>query len=246
MVSPVGTFFIILVVLLVIAAIGWVVFTQLRARRLGLPSPPFSSYNPFARSEPSSYGAPQPAPGGIRGWFSDKMRSLRSSGNSRSAAGAYENPSRSGRGRNGFGPLDPDEAWDTRVHTEADTYGPGGYYEEQELGLRGANNRDRGDFNRGDLGAYSGSGYDMNIPVAHEERGRTTSRGPGVGGNTSAPYHQNPFDDDAAEPSNLRGVSPRPIVDTTTGPATTRKAGHVGDSPSSAHAERRSIFREDV
>ncbi|KAI1490569.1 hypothetical protein F5X96DRAFT_669530 [Biscogniauxia mediterranea] len=252
MVSPVGTFFIILVVLLVIAAVGWIVFTQLRARRLGLPSPPLSSYNPFARSDPSPYGLPQPAPGGIRGWFSDKLRALRGGGgNTRSAAGAYENPSSASRGRShsGFGPLDPDEAWDTRVHTEADTYGPGGYYEEQELGYRGG----------GGGGAYAGSGYEMNLPA--EERGRTMSRSPGVGGGGSAhlgAHHprQNPFDDDAAEPSNLRGVSPRPIVDTTTpaaastpaatAAATTRKNGHAGESPTSAHAERRSIFREDV
>ncbi|KAI0597872.1 hypothetical protein F4775DRAFT_557803 [Biscogniauxia sp. FL1348] len=247
MVSPVGTFFIILVVLLVIAAVGWIVFTQLRARRLGLPSPPLSAYNPFARSDPSPYGPPQPAPGGIRGWFNDKLRAMRrGGGNTRSAAGAYENPSRGGGGRShsGFGPLDPDDAWDTRVHTEADTYGPGGYYEEQELGYRGGG------------GAYAGGGYEMNIPT--EERGRTMSRSPGVGGGSghlgAQQPHQNPFDDDAAEPSNLRGVSPRPIVDTTT-PATTttaaaaaamRKNGHAGESPTSVHAERRSIFREDV
>ncbi|KAI5917083.1 hypothetical protein F4810DRAFT_83376 [Camillea tinctor] len=231
MVSPVGTFFIILFVLLAIAAIGWIVFTQLRARRLGLPSPPLSSYNPFARSDPDPYGPPQPAPGGIRGWINDKLR--RRGGNPRSAAGAYENPSRGGggggaRSNSGFGPLDPDDAWDTRVHAEADVYGSGGYYEEQELGYRG--------------GAYAGSGYDMNIPA--EERGRTMSRAPGVG----APPHLNPFDDDAAEPSNLRGVSPRPIVDTnTTSASATHKNGHVvGESPTSVHAERRSIFREDV
>jgi hypothetical protein len=35
-VSPVGTFFIVFVVLLIVAAVGWVVFTQLRARRLGV------------------------------------------------------------------------------------------------------------------------------------------------------------------------------------------------------------------
>lgn len=35
-VSPVGTFFIVLFVLLLIGGVGWVVFTQLRARRLGV------------------------------------------------------------------------------------------------------------------------------------------------------------------------------------------------------------------
>lgn len=36
MVSPVGTFFIVLFVLVIAGAIGWIVFTQLRARRLGV------------------------------------------------------------------------------------------------------------------------------------------------------------------------------------------------------------------
>ena len=35
-VSPLGTFFIVFFVLLVVGAVGWVVFTQLRARRLGV------------------------------------------------------------------------------------------------------------------------------------------------------------------------------------------------------------------
>jgi hypothetical protein len=45
-VSPVGTFFIVLVVLLVFAAVSWIVFTQLRARRLGvrLPFPVSTSF----------------------------------------------------------------------------------------------------------------------------------------------------------------------------------------------------------
>lgn len=42
-VSPVGTFFIVLFVLLVVGAIGWVVFTQLRARRLGVSLPPLTT-----------------------------------------------------------------------------------------------------------------------------------------------------------------------------------------------------------
>lgn len=55
--------------------------------------------------------------------------------------------------------------------------------------------------------------------------------------------HHNPFDDAAAEPSNLslRGVSPRPI-DTH---AAAAAPGATHDSPTSG-AERRSIFREDI
>ncbi|CAJ2513655.1 Uu.00g017740.m01.CDS01 [Anthostomella pinea] len=258
MVNAVGTFFIVLVVLLIAAAVGWVTFTQLRARRLGLPAPPLSSYNPFARSGPSPYGPPQPASGGIGSWFSDKLRSLRSSGGGgRSAAGAYEAPSSSNvrGGRRGFGALDPDEAWDTRVGNEADTYGPGGYYEEQELGLHPRSQGYGHDQNQGHDAheAYSGSGYEMNVP-REEERGRTMSRSPGVGGGLGVPGaaggrggSRNPFDDDSAEPSNisLRGVSPRPI-DTGVGRHTGGGGGAVvGDSPTST-SERRSIFRENV
>ncbi|KAI1123753.1 hypothetical protein F5Y10DRAFT_45923 [Nemania abortiva] len=244
-VGAVGTFFIVLVVLLVVAAVGWVVFTQLRARRLGLPSPPLSSYIPFVRSShQSSFGGPQPRPGGVRGWISDRFQSLK---NPRSAAGAYEQPSVPA-GRRGFGPLDPDEAWDARVGHE--TYGVGAYYtEDQEL-------EDRGGYHGRGGGPYSGSEYQMNVAGdgADETRGRSpiprpagldvpagrlsaTGTGPGAGG------RQNPFDDAAAEPSNLslRGVSPRPI-DTRTAAAT---PGATHDSPTSV-AERRSVFREDV
>ena len=121
--------------------------------------------------------------------------------NNRSAAGAYEQSGQRG-GPRGFGPLDPDEAWDTRVGNEADAYG---YYEEQELG---------GHSNTGYPGASGGAGggYSMNLAstpgVPDEEptdgRGRKTSRSPGpvAGG-------RNPFDDDAE--ASLRGVSPRPM-----------------------------------
>lgn len=178
------------------------------------------------------------------------MRALRSSGGggSRSAAGAYERPS-----RRGFGPLDPDEAWDARVGHEADGYGYG--YEEQELGLRGqqpqrqpAQNNDTG---------YSGGYSNINLGL-DERRGRTMNRdsdlgfggsgGVGLGLNGAATNnnsHRNPFDDEA-EPSNisLRGVSPRPI-DTSVGGgrAVGKPKGVTRDSPTS---ERRSIFREEV
>jgi len=156
--------------------------------------------------------------------------------NNRTAAGAYEqsgNPGGAPRGR-ASGPLDPDEAWDSRVGHEADGYGgPGGYYEEQELGLRTPN------IPGGDT-SYGGSSYQMNLatdPGAtsgryDEERGRARSRSPGL---TAG----NPFAD-SAEPSNmsLRGVSPRPI-DTSMARG---KGAKDDDSPT----ERKSVFRENV
>lgn len=109
----------------------------------------------------------------------------------------------------------------------------GGYdAEEHELGMgpygrnstayEGAAHGGRG----GPLGGSLGSGsepdsYAMNLATAPGEE-----RGSGAVG-------RNPFDDDAAEPSNisLRGVSPRPME---------------GDHPRGDAAERRSIFTENV
>ncbi|KAI1776877.1 hypothetical protein F4818DRAFT_412118 [Hypoxylon cercidicola] len=253
MVSPVGTFFIVLFVLVIAAAVGWIVFTQLRARRLGLPAPPLSSYIPFARSAPSPSYGPQPAPGGIRGWIGDKWRSMRSPAGNRSAAGAYERPS-----RRGFGALDPDEAWDARVGHEADAYYGYGY-EEQELGLRGPAQAHQPQpqpqqyqqQQHADTGYGGGAYSNVNLGV-DDQRGRTVSRdvGMGMGAGGGGGAGRNPFDDDAAEPSNisLRGVSPRPIDTSVGGVAKARgvqnvQQGAAHDSPTS---ERRSIFRENV
>ncbi|KAH9883246.1 hypothetical protein F4778DRAFT_767423 [Xylariomycetidae sp. FL2044] len=225
MVSPAGGFFIALAVIL------------LRARRLGLPAPPLSSYNPFSRSGSSSstsaYGTPRPRSGGIGGWFSARLSALR---NPRSATGAYEQTSGGGRaggggagGRRGFGPLDPDEAWDARVGHEAD-YGAGaGYYEEQELGYTSTTRGRAGGGGGHDANnnAFAGSGYAMNLAVGDEERGRSASRGGADSLDVVPPRSRpNPFDDDA-EPSNLslRGVSPRPMVDTAAAAASAKKAG---------------------
>jgi hypothetical protein len=173
---------------------------------------------------------------------------FKASRNSRTAAGAYEGAAGASTrsGRRGFGPLDPDDAWDSRVGAEADTYGPGGYYEEQELGLH------HRDDDTGYAGASGGGSYPMNLAATpgappagfgddHEERGRTRSRSPGhlaAGGQGRS----NPFDDDA-EPSNisLRGVSPRPID---TGVASA--AGKGGQKDKDSPTERRSVFREDM
>ncbi|KAF4487915.1 3-phytase A [Fusarium agapanthi] len=223
MVSTAGGIVIAIIVLLVAGAIGWVIFTQLRARRLGLPPPSLASYLPWHK-EDSGYGI-QPAPSGIAGWFNDKIRKFKNR-NNRSAAGAYEQ-SGGARGRRGFGPLDPDEAWDSRVGNEADQYG---YYEEDV----GGRSRDTG----------YGGGYNMNLAATpglsggrgfdeEEDRGRRASRSP-----ASGPGGRNPFDDDAG--SSLRGVSPRPID---TGVA---KPKNRSGSAESSPTERRSVFRENM
>lgn len=185
------------------------------------------------------------------------MRALRSSGGggNRSATGAgYERPS-----RRGFGPLDPDEAWDARVGHEADAYYGYGY-EEQELGLRPPQGHSQAQGRAQGQGqadtAYSGAGYSNVKLGAEEQRGRTLNRNPGVGlgvgvdgGGPSAGTSRNPFDDDAAEPSNLsmRGVSPRPIDTSVANSSAAGKAkGGAGAHHDSPTSERRSIFRENV
>ncbi|CAK7197425.1 hypothetical protein SEUCBS139899_000072 [Sporothrix eucalyptigena] len=254
-----GIVVLVIVLLLLAAGVGWIVFARLRAQRLGLPPPSWSSFIPFRDSSRSSYGV-QPAPSGIGSWFQDHFRRLKGGRNNRTAAGAYEGagPASRGAARHGFGPLDPDDAWDSRVGAEADAY----YYnEEQELGLHPNQhaNSSRLEIGGGASisntaylggGGMGGSSYDMNVPTVttttgggrdeFEERGRTRGRSPGT--NASATQGgPNPFDDDV-EPSNisLRGVSPRPMVDTDA-------SGHDGhDGQPESPTERRSMFRENV
>jgi len=165
--------------------------------------------------------------------------------NNRSAGGAYEEPLGTtvrGRASNrGFGPLDPDDAWDARVGHEADAYGPAGYYEEQELGLRGEHDI----LAPGTTAAYESA------------RGRSLSREPEpyIGGSQAGldrRYDEemghrpttNPFDDaneatiNEATSVSLRGVSPRPI-DTSVKP---KGATLESESPT----ERRSMFHENM
>ncbi|PQE10678.1 acid phosphatase protein [Rutstroemia sp. NJR-2017a BBW] len=235
-ISGVAAFFIIILFVAVAGAIIWVVYTHLRARRLGLPQPTLSSYNPFGGGG-NRYGG-SGGQGGMVGWVKDKVNGFKNR-NNRSAGGAYEEPLSSnvrGRGANrGFGPLDPDEAWDARVGTEADAYGPGGYYEEQELGLHGGHQS-------GGAGGAGPSGF------GSPSRGRSLSREPEpyIGGSQAGldrRYDEemgvrpkaNPFDD----PTELRGVSPRPIE-------TSGKAHKVKDSVDDSPSERRSMFRENM
>lgn len=215
-------FIIVIVVLLAVAAAGWFLWAYWRKRQGA-----------------SSRNYPAPAPGGVIGWFNGKIRSLK---NKRYAAGSYEATGLSGagsgqRGRRGA-PMDPDEAWDTRVGNEADSYGPSGYYEEQELGLHPPN-------------AYSGTGYGGSVTgfggVNENDRGRSRSRQRELDERydeeTGGAQTTNPFSDDNA--TSLRGVSPRPIDTHAHAHAHERLGDHEqsqGDSPT----ERKSMFRENV
>ena len=235
-----GLFFLLLLLLVILPAGIWVGYTRWRAHKNDLPPPPLSAYIPFYKSSPSNFPA-APRSSGVVGWVQDKFRNLK---NSRSAGGAYEG----GRGgRRGFGPLDPDGAWDTRVGAEADAYGPVGDYEEQELGLHPP-----------PPGAYGGSGYGApTLPeYGHEDMGRGRSRSRNgdayIGGSQRGldqRYDEhmrgdNPFDD-GAERSNLRGVSPRP-VETDGGASGHAKKGSGGGTHDDSPTERKSMFREAV
>ena len=210
-------------------------YAHYRARKLGLPPP---NFNPFSkkRREPANYRAPAPAPAGIQGWFQDKWNLLTSG---RTAGGAYEGTGYAGGSgayagqRRGFGPLDPDEAWDARVDNEAGGYG----YEEQELGLHDPSH-----------GPYGGGGYG-DVGVAGYDEGRGRSRSRDGRNDAEGGLRPNPFGDNA-EASSLRSVSPRPDAQPgkpgapghMRGQSSLGTTGSADDSPT----ERRSMFREDV
>src|SRR4051812_14801030 len=85
-----GLFFFLFFLLLIFAVIGWVIFTQWRARRDGLPPPSWRFYIPFLGG--SSRGAsasnyPTPRSAGPIEWIKDQLGKLR---NRRTAQGAYE------------------------------------------------------------------------------------------------------------------------------------------------------------
>lgn len=171
-----------------------------------------------------------------------KVRSLKNA----SSGGGYQRPLR-GRDRRG---LDPDEAWDARVGNEADAYGPGGYYEEQELGLR-SGAPGEGSYAESD---YGGHGTVLPDYGAEEmDRGRSRSReGPGfIDGSQSGldqryneqVRREDPFAD-GVERSELRGVSPRPMGEGNEGKRHSQKESLGGHD--SSPTERRSMFHENM
>ncbi|KAF3480993.1 uncharacterized protein GIQ15_06340 [Arthroderma uncinatum] len=224
---------IIIILLALLAYAGWIVYSQIRARRAGLPPPPWKSYIPFMSTPASTFGDsnyPTPRSGGIAGWFKDRIAALR---NKRTHQGAYEDHLEPRAYRGAGGPLsEHDEPWDARMGAaERDGgFGPPGYYEEQEL-----------DFASRGGAAGAGAGYDREThayggaaAAAGEDRGRSRSRDPSPLKSGHADDPENPFGDHA-EGSNLRSISPRPEPNTR-GPA-------ASENPSSA---RKGAFRESL
>lgn len=232
-----GVIFLIILIFLALGGYGgWVLWSRLQARKLGLPPP---SLNPFNRSSASASNYPGPAPTGIQGWIQAQISKFKNR-NKRYAAGAYEEPSgyNSARGRGAGSRLDPDEAWDARVGNEA-------YHEEQELGLH---EPPRQAGAHASANPFETTPYGAPSPGYHEpERGRSRTREYDDERSLDTRSAQNPFGDDNA--ASLRGVSPRPMdhhVDTSYGgahPPQKKKSGSADNSPTES---RRSIFREEM
>lgn len=207
-------FAIVVAATLVVAA--WYIYARLRARRLGLPPP---SLNPFNRNR--NRAPARVRSGGVVTWFKDKLN-IGSEG--------YTG-TRVRSGRRGFGALDPDEAWDTRVGNEADGYGYGQVYgDEQELGVThppaaGTDYQGRGYGPTGGLEEIEPQGKNGRGRAHAKEELDERYDEEMHGGTPNGPFS------DGAERSKLglRGISPRP---------------HVADDDSPS--ERRTMFREDV
>lgn len=168
----------------------------------------------------------------VLAFFQKTISSLR---NKRSQTGAgYEGAGytapRGGTGRAAHGgPLDPDEAWDSRVGNESEIYGPGGYYEETELGLHPQSTAYTGAAYGGPAGRLSTDGAGF-APAPGLSAGGMDTRG-----RTST--ENNPFGDHAEE-SSLSSISPRPFEQN----QNIKKASSRPNSPTG----RRSLFKEDI
>ncbi|KAG8530131.1 uncharacterized protein KY384_005614 [Bacidia gigantensis] len=235
-----GWFILVIIILIPAAYFGYVAYRRFKAKQDGQPPPPWNIFQKD-RSGSGIY----PAPTGPLGWIKNKYYGLR---NSRSKTGAYEGDSGAGA-RGHHRPLDPDEAWDSRVEERGENDGYGGYYEEQELGLQpppsSAAHRD--EYAGTGYGGGSGPGLSGYGGPADVQRGRSLSRE--IRAEEQTGYlgperaRENPFGDHA-EANSLRGVSPRPHQEGGKGHNREVSDGgslQAGDSPN----ERRSMFREE-
>ncbi|KIV85936.1 hypothetical protein PV11_01586 [Exophiala sideris] len=228
-----GWFFLLLILLLLFGIIGWVIYTQVTARRQGLPPPSLKSwktYIPFMNRQGST-NYPAPRRSGPFEWIRDQISKL---GNKRTARGAYEEAggeagytgARRGRGVE-------DDAWDTRVGNE-DPYASGpGYagYEEQELGLAPTPGVQSGPYSGSSAAGGGGDYLSAGRGYTDGNRGRPGSRG------------ADPFGDQNEAPS-LRSVSPRPVGHTKNNESLDTQGS--GDGNTSPNSTRKSVFREGL
>ncbi|KAF8473191.1 hypothetical protein BDZ91DRAFT_789978 [Kalaharituber pfeilii] len=215
--SPVGVAMLVLFLLLLVAGVSYVVYTQLRARRLGLPTPGWRSYVPFMNNSGSRS---RPATGPL-GWMKSKLPGGSGGGGTliggpTGYTGASE---RSRRTHTQFGQLrqEDDEAWDARGYNEVQDY------DDTEL------QQSRGRNYAGEYSAGTGYGNSGLGPRGHEldddgepPRGRSRSREP--------PYQNQP------KPQQQK-FNPRGSMDSFTGVSVRGGRGSI-------EGERRSVFRE--
>ena len=225
-------FIIVLLLLLSISYFGWYFYARWNASRNGLPPPSMNPMVAFSRSSSTNAESnyPGPAPTGIKGWFDTQMRKFKNRNNRSTTGSGYEDSGYNatargvGGGRGAGSRLDPDEAWSARVGDEA-------YYEEQELGL------------------HEPPATHQSNPFAEPTRGRSRTRD-AYDEHLDSHSAQNPFGDDTA--TNLRGVSPRPVVVSAQGyhgaaTATMPSAkDHRKGDDNSPTESRRSIFKEGL
>ena len=219
--SPAGVAMLVLFILLLIGVAAYVLYSQLRARRLGLPAPSWRSYVPFLNNSRSRSSRPSTGP---LGWIKSKTTGGGGGGGfSLTASTGYTGASvRSDRTRAQFGQLkqDDDEAWDARGYREFDIGDdttaqrgrgaptPNGYEEVTVYGNAG-------------LEPVSENGH-----IEEPQRGRSRSREP--------PY---PAPGPAPAPKRFSKPQPRSSMDSFTGVSV--KGGRA-----SLDGERRSVFRE--
>ncbi|KAF1828937.1 hypothetical protein BDW02DRAFT_193654 [Decorospora gaudefroyi] len=224
-------FIIILLLLLSASYFGWYFYARWNATRNGLPPPsmnPMKALSSTSSSTTTASNYPGPAPAGLKGWFDTQVRKFKNRNNRYTTGGGYEGDA--GNSRRGAGSrLDPDSAWSARVGDEA-------YYEEQELGLHES--------------AHTQTANPYAAP-AEGSRGRSRTRESYDDDNGRAGAGLNPFGDDNA--TSLRGVSPRPVLDSDTSyrggagvQAKHGKSGSLDSETSSPTESRRSVFREGL
>ncbi|KAK6357983.1 hypothetical protein TWF730_007337 [Orbilia blumenaviensis] len=187
-----SSFAILLIVIaggVVLGCLIWVVHLNLRARRLGLPSPPLIAYF----RPPSSNPVYQSTGPRTRHHKSSTQAGGGGSGNGK-FLGIFGK--KKGNSRGEFGPLGEDEgAWDSR--------GYGGYYEEDaEMGLRVDTNTSRHN-NNSNNGAGGRAGRweeEDDSPPRGRSRSRSPRPGYDIAANrgpaSGAAKGNNPFGDD--------------------------------------------------
>lgn len=218
-------------------------FKVYNARKHGERLVGWQAYVPFMKTPSSSTtNYPTPRSAGPLEWIKDKIDGLR---NKRSQTGGFEDSRLEGQyqglnagatgGARGRGRFE-DDTWNSQVGgRDEDPYGPGpgGYHEEQELGLSTPGHAR----NESTPGPYGGGDY------------MTASTGyAGASHGRDRVLEADPFSDAHQAPS-LRSVSPRP--ESGVDASKRHKRGDTlgsddGVGNTSPISTRKSVFREDV